>query len=148
MARKMRGFFHLWWYAIIIVIGAATFGASLESQPSDSDLSGGAGFYAAIIAMCVAATALTESVVKPKYPKLVKVGMGIGVCASAYLWVSAESNAHPLSSELWWSWAMLLIVTCSVTPLIPVFAFALGFLGRDNDSDADDRDSVDGIEKP
>ena len=43
---------------------------------------------------------------------------------------------------------MLLIVTCSVTLLIPVFAFALGFLGRDNDSDADDRDSVDSIEKP
>ena len=148
MSRIMRGFFHIWWYAIIVVIGIVSFIASLQRQPSDSDPSGGAGFYAAIIAMCVAAAALTESVVKPKYPKLVKVVMGIGVCLSAYLWVSAELNVHPLSSELWWSWAMLLIVTCSATLVIPVFAFALGLLGRDDDSDTDDTDSVDSIEKP
>ncbi len=66
MLRKMRGFFHLWWYAIIIAIGIASFVTSLQSQPSDIYPSGGAGIYAAIIAMCVAATALTESVVKPK----------------------------------------------------------------------------------
>ena len=147
MPRKMRGFFHVWWYAIIIVIGITAFVASLESQPSDSDLSGGAGFYAAIIAMCVAATALTKSFATPKYPQLADFSMAIGVCISAYLWVSAEAKTHPLSPELGRSWAILLIVAGVATLLVPMFALALGLLGRDDDSDTDDRDSVDSIEK-
>ena len=139
MPRKIRGFFHAWWYAIIIAIGIASFGASLESQPADSDPSGGAGFYAAIIAMCVAATTLTQSVVKPKYPRLVKVGIGIGVCASAYLWVSAEAKAHPLAPELGWSWLVLFIAMSIFTLFVPI----MGLFGRGNEPDSDNSDSVD-----
>ena len=143
MPRKMRDFFDVWWYAIISAIGIASFIVSLQSQPSDSNPSGEAGFYAAIIAMCVAAIALTESVVKPKYPKLVKVVMGIGVCASAYLWVSAEAKVHPLAPELGWSWLVLFIAMSIFTLFVPILALALGLLGHGNEPDTDNSDSVD-----
>ncbi len=43
---------------------------------------------------------------------------------------------------------MLLTVTSFVAVLVPVFALVLGFLGRDDDSDTDGKDSVDNIEEP
>ena len=70
--------------------------------PTDQDPTGGAGLLAPVVALCVAAMILTEAIKAGglKIRRIPSISIGLGGIGSAYLWMAAESNAHPLDPEL------------------------------------------------
>ena len=133
--RSLQG----WLYLTITVLGAIAFiGAlSVEQPQHETPPAIGVGFFAALIAMCVATCALLKAATKPKNPRLVEFIMAIGVCASAYLWVSAESGLHPANLELPFSLFALFIVIGGLMLAVPLVAY---FRGRQADKGTSEND--------
>ena len=72
------------------------------TPPTDQDPTGGAGLFAPVVALCVAAMILTEAMKagRLKIRRIPSIFIGLGSMGSAYLWMAAESDAHPLDPEL------------------------------------------------
>ena len=133
--RSLQG----WLYMTITVLGAIAFIGALSVEQPQQDVTPpiGVGFFAALIAMCVAACALLKAATEPKNPRLIEFMMAIGICASAYLWVSAESGLHPTNPELPFSLFALFIVIGAITLAVPLVAY---FRGRQADKGTSEND--------
>ena len=135
----------LWtWYLVIVALGAAITAAAISGQPTESDPSGGAGFYAAMMALCVASLFLTYNTIKiegwrpPDY--VVNLLVGFGLLVSAYLWVSSELEAHPFAPELPNAMLVLGVAVASIALLLLPLVYLIyqvweNFIHNDNDLD-------------
>ena len=81
---------------------ALAFMVPILTAPTDQDPTGGAGLFAPVVALCVAAMILTEAIKAERLQIrwVPSIFIGLGSMGSAYLWMAAESDAHPLDPEL------------------------------------------------
>jgi hypothetical protein len=91
-----------WWSWVAAVAALIAFMVPFLTPPTDEDPTGGAGLLAPVVALCVAAMILTEAIKAGglKIRRIPGIFIGLGSIGSAYLWMAAESNAHPLDHEL------------------------------------------------
>ena len=91
-----------WWSGVAAVAAVIAFIFPLLNAPSDQDPTGGAGLFAPVVALCVAAMILTEAIKAEglKVRRIPGILIGLGSMGSAYLWMATESDAHPLDPEL------------------------------------------------
>ena len=119
--RQVGGWLVNYWYIVCFTLAIAAFAAaclpSTNGRPS-----GEAGLQAATIAMSIAATLLVESVFVRggTTRRLPRLFMGIMAMGSAYLWIAAEVEEHPLdvwlvaSIGLVWASAAFTVLSVSV----------------------------------
>ena len=93
------------------------------TAPTDQDPTGGAGPFAPIVALCVAAMILAEAVRGGglQIRRMPSIFIGLGSMGSAYLWMAAESEVHPLDPELPLALAVLFAMA-AVMVSIPLLA--------------------------
>ena len=111
---------------VAAVAAAIAFLIPFLNAPTDQDPTGGAGPFAPTVALCVAAIILAESVKGGglRVRRMPSIFIGLGSIGSAYLWMAAESGAHPLDPGLSLTLALLfamagtLTLTVVVVPLI------------------------------
>ena len=117
--KKLIQWIREYWYAITTTFAVIVFLAALFSEPTEKDPSGGAGFYAAMLAMCAAAIFIAEAAYAKDAPvrRWPGVFLGVVTMASAYLWVAAESEVHPARWELFGAVGLLWLV-CAVFALV------------------------------
>ena len=91
-----------WWYGVAAVAAAIAFLIPFLNAATDQDPTGGAGPFAPIVALCVAAMILAEAVRSGglQIRRMPSIFIGLGSMGSAYLWMAAESDTHPLDPEL------------------------------------------------
>lgn len=91
-----------WWSGLAAVAAAIAFMIPFLNAPTDQDPTGGAGSFAPIVALCVAAMFFAESVGGGglRIRRMSSIFIGLGSMGSAYLWMAAESDAHPLDPQL------------------------------------------------
>ena len=94
--------------------------------PTDQDPTGGAGLSAPVVALCVAAMILTEAIKAGRLQirRIPGIFIGLGSIGSAYLWMAAESNAHPLDPEL--------PLTLAILFAIAALTLAVSLIGQSN----------------
>ena len=112
-----------WWYGVAAVAAAIAFLIPFLNAPTDQDPTGGAGPFAPIVALCVAAMILAEAVRGGglQIRRMPSIFIGLGSMGSAYLWMAAESDAHPLDPELPLALAILFAMA-AVMVSIPLLA--------------------------
>ena len=100
--RKARETIVNWWSGVAAVAALIAFMIPLLTAPTDEDPTGGAGLFAPVVALCVAAMILTEAIKAEglQIRRIPSIFIGLGGMGSAYLWMAAESDAHPLNPEL------------------------------------------------
>ena len=111
-----------WWFSIpmgigIIAILATTFSASTADNPA-----GLAGVYAPLVALCTASIAFTQ-VIHPggqRQRNVARIAIGLGSIVSAYLWLASESELHPTSLELLRGMGLVILVTATLTVVVPI----------------------------
>ena len=123
----------LWfWYFCIVAIGIAVCIVAFTHQPTgqaptNGDPTGGAGFYAAIMALCVAVIALTHNATKIDNINLrdyaMNIAMGVGLSIGAYLWISSEVGTHPSDIFL-----LISVLSLFFVPIALGLTFALVFI--------------------
>ena len=121
--RKAVGSVVNWWYGVAAVAAAIAFLIPFLNAPTDQDPTGGAGPFAPIVALCVAAMILAEAVRGGglQIRRMPSIFIGLGSMGSAYLWMAAESDAHPLDPELPLALAILFAMA-AVMVSIPLLA--------------------------
>ena len=121
-----------WLYLTLAGIAVIAFLSALLVDPPQQDTSAnvGVGFYAALIAMCVAACALLNSAYEPEKQRIIEIVMAVGICASAYLWISAEAGLHPTNPELPLSLLAMFLVIGTITLAVPLISY---FRGKGDD---------------
>ena len=120
------------WCLTIVALGAAVFLSAIASQPTEIDPTGGAGFHASMMALCVSSLFLTYNTIKIKgsHPSdyIVNLVVGIGLFVSAYFWVSSELGVHPLAPEFSNTMLVLSILMAFIALLlIPFVALIFSF---------------------
>ena len=105
------------WSWVAAVAALIVFMVPFLTPPTDEDPTGGAGLLAPVVALCVAAMILTEAIKAGglKIRRIPSISIGLGGIGSAYLWMAAESNAHPLDPELPLALAILFAMAATVT---------------------------------
>ncbi len=93
----MREWILYFYYA---VAGGVAFFAGLVAfvtQPTTDDPTAGAGFYGALIALCVVSVAGLETLRASDSlrRRLAVAGVEAGLVISAYLWLVEEAGTHP-----------------------------------------------------
>ena len=113
-----------WWSGVAAVATAIAFLIPFLNSPTDQDPTGSAGPFAPIVALCVAAMILAESVRSGglQFRRVPSIFIGLGSMGSAYLWMAAESNAHPLDPELPLTLAILFAMA-AVMLAVPLIAW-------------------------
>ena len=111
-----------YWYAITATLAVIVFLAALFSDPTEKDPSGGAGFHAAMLAMCAAAIFIAETAYVKNAPvrRLPSVFLGVVTLASAYLWIAAESEVHPASLELFGAVGLIWLACAVIALVMPI----------------------------
>ena len=91
-----------WWSWVAAVAATIAFMAPLLTAPTDQDPTGGAGLLAPVVALCVAAMILIEAIKAGRLQirRIPSIFIGLGSIGSAYLWMAAASDAHPLNPDL------------------------------------------------
>ena len=114
-----------WWSGLAAVAAAIAFFIPFLNGPTDQDPTGGAGPFAPIVALCVAAMILAESVKAGgmQFRRMPSIFIGLGSMGSAYLWMAAESDAHPLDPELPLTLAILFAMA-AVMLTVPLIAWS------------------------
>ena len=106
--------------SLIATVGAIiAFVIPLLTPPTDQDSTGGAGLFAPVVALCVAAMILAEALIagRLQFRRLPSIFIGLGSMGSAYLWMAAENNSHPLAPELPLALAILFAMAAIFTLL-------------------------------
>ena len=114
-----------WWSGLAAVAAATAFLIPFLNAPTDQDPTGGAGPFAPIVALCVAAMILAESVKGGglQIRRMPSIFIGLGSMGSAYLWMAAESDAHPLDPELPLT-LVILFAIAAVMLTVPLIAWS------------------------
>ena len=114
-----------WWSGLASVAAAIAFLIPFLNAPTDQDPTGSAGPFAPIVALCVAAMILAESVNGGglQIRRMPSIFIGLGSVGSAYLWMAAESDAHPLDPELPLTLAILFAMA-AVMLTVPLIAWS------------------------
>ena len=112
------------WYAVATASAVISFSIPLLTTPTDQDPTGGAGAFAPLVAICVAAMILAEAANAGglQIRKIPGVLIALGSMASAYLWMAAESEVHPREPALLGTLALLFSLGAVMTLLVPVTA--------------------------
>ena len=139
------GKFILWpWYLALLALGAAIIVAAISSQATENDPTGGAGFYAAMMALCVASFFLTHSTVNIRSSSPVDYAVnfviGIGLFVGAYFWVSSESGVHPTDPQLSNAMLVLSIGVASIALLLIPLVFLIHQLWKNFTHNGNDLD--------
>ncbi len=115
--RKTRETIVEWWS--LVAAAAATIALLIPflTAPTDQDPTGGAGLFAPVVALCVAAMIFTEALKAGRLQirRIPGVFIGLGSMGSAYLWMAAENNSHPLDPELPLALAILFAMAATFT---------------------------------
>ena len=113
-----------WWSGVAAVAAAIAFLIPFLSAPTDQNPTGGAGPFAPIVALCVAPMILAEAVKGGglQIRRIPSIFIALGSMGSAYLWMAAESDAHPLDPELPATLAILFLVA-AVMVTVPLIAW-------------------------
>ena len=123
--RRAFGTIVNYWSGIAAVAAVIAFLIPFLDAPTEQDPTGSAGPFAPIVALCVAAMILAESVkggglrIRP----IPSIFIGLGSMGSAYLWMAAEHGAHPLDPELPKT-LTILFATAAVTIVVPLIAWS------------------------
>ena len=114
------------WSGIAAVAAAIAFLIPFLKAPTDQDPTGSAGPFAPIVALCVAAMILAESVKRGglRIQRMPSIFIGLGSMGSAYLWMATESGAHPLDPELPLTLAILFAMAVTLTLTVPLIAWS------------------------
>ena len=106
-----------WLSPVVPVAALIAFMVPFLIAPTDQDPTGGAGLFAPVVALCVVAMILTEAIKAGglKIRRIPSISIGLGSIGSAYLWMAAESNAHPLDPELPLALAILFAMAAALT---------------------------------
>ena len=113
-----------WWYGAAFGAAAFAFLAPLLSTPTKEDPTGGAGFFAPLVAICVAAMVLAEAVNTRglQIRKIPGIFIALGSMASAYLWMADASETHPREPVLLGTLALLFVMGAILAvPVIALF---------------------------
>ena len=89
-------------FVIAAVAAVISFAMPFRNASTDQAPDGGAGTFAPIVAVCVAAMIFAEAVRSEglQIRWIPGICIGLGSLGSAYLWMAAENDAHPLDPEL------------------------------------------------
>lgn len=115
-----------WGYGTFVFVAAVAFATPLFQESTEEDPSGGAGLYAPLIALCVAATLLLEAL-KPgefRIRRIPSIFAALGGSASAYFWVADAAKTHPFSWELPLVLLVILGLAAFTTGLALLFVLA------------------------
>ena len=125
-----------WWSGVAAVATAIAFLIPFLNAPTDQDPTGGAGPFAPIVALCVAAMILAEAAKGEglQIRRLPSTFIGLGSMGSAYLWMAAEGDVHPLDPELPVALAILFAMA-AVMLAVPLIAWRKS---RPDDQASDD----------
>ena len=112
------------WYGVAAASAVISLSIPLLTTPTIQDPTGGAGVFAPLVAMCVAAMVLAEAVNAGglQIRKMPGVLIAIGSMASAYLWMATESEVHQRELILLGELALLFSLGELMTLLVPVTA--------------------------
>lgn len=90
------------YYVATISLAVFAFLTPLLTSATEEEPTGGAGLYAALIALCAAAILISEAATNAGSPmrRLPSIFIGIGCMANAYLWVAEEAEIHPANPLL------------------------------------------------
>ena len=91
-----------WWSTVAAVAAVIAFIIPLLNTPTDQDPAREAGLFAPVVALCVAAMILAESIKAGglQVRRIPGIFIGLGSMGSAYLWMAEASDAHPRDLEL------------------------------------------------
>ena len=91
-----------WWSVVAAGAAVIAFIIPLLNAPTDQEPTGGAGLFAPVVALCVAAMILTEAIKAGglQVRRIPSISIGLGGMGSAYLWMAEANNAHPRDLEL------------------------------------------------
>ena len=125
-----------WWYVAAAASAAISFSIPLLTTPTDQDPTGGAGKFAPLVAICVAAMVLTEAVNARglQIRKITGIFIALGSMASAYLWMADAGEIHPREPVLLGTLALLFFMGALVTLVVPVTALFVKFQPHDKSS--------------
>ncbi len=114
-----------WWSGVAAVAAAIAFLIPFLNAPTDQDPTGGAGPFAPIVALCVAAMILAEAVKGGglQIRRMPSIFIGLSSMGSAYLWMAVASDAHPLDPELPVTLAILFVMA-AVMLTVPLIAWS------------------------
>ena len=123
--RRVGGWLVDYWCTVWGFLATAAFAAALASPSTEAEPSGEAGYYAAIIAMCLAAVLITEMAFARN-----RTGgrwwfasiTGTMAMAGAYLWIADEANIHPADIDLLVSLVAVWVLTACAA------SFVVGFI--------------------
>ena len=86
-------------HASIVGIGIAVAWTAFTIKPDEEDPTTVAGFFAGMMALCVASLFLLQNTTKIRNSQpsdyWVNLVIGIGLLVSAYFWISGEVGLHP-----------------------------------------------------
>ena len=110
------------YYAVAGLLAVISLIAAFLEEPATASPAADSGFYAAFIVLCVTSIAVLESLRSSDSlrKRFVAAGVGIGVTASAYLWLADEADVHPTSLEFLGSMAIVWLAGAAL-----VFGFFL-----------------------
>ena len=113
-----------WWYAVAAAGAVISFSIPLMMTPTIEDPTGGAGLFAPVVAICVAAMVLAEAVNAGglQLRRIPGIFIAVGSMASAYLWMAAESGTHPRDPALLGALALIFLMGALVTLFVPLTA--------------------------
>ena len=99
---NIKEFLINWWHWLPIVLGLFVLLAAFTAEPTEKDVTGGAGISAALLALFTASLAITEAANAGglTHKRVRTWSIGIGTVATAYLWISGESGVHPANPSL------------------------------------------------
>lgn len=129
-----------WWYLVVAVAAAYASAVPMMIPLSDPEASKIAGSFAPVVALCVAAMILTEAVRAEglRFRRTPSILIGLGSIASAYLWMAAASEAHPLNPELPRTLLVLFVIAALLT--LFVLPTASWIKAQSNDQSPSDED--------
>ncbi len=112
------------WYGVAAVAAGFAFLATLLSTPTQEDPTGGAGLFAPVVALCVAAMVLAEAIRAGglQIRRAPGIFIGLGSMASAYLWMADAGETHPREPVLLGTLALLFVMGAILAvPVIALF---------------------------
>ena len=123
-----------WWYVVAAASAAISFSIPMMTTATEQDPTGGAGIFAPLVAICVAAMVLAEAVNARglqirKWPGIL---IAIGSMASAYLWMADAGETHPREPILLGTLALLFIMGAILA--VPVIALFVNSQPNDKSS--------------
>ena len=124
-------------FYLVVLFSAAAIYTAFTAESTDKDPSGGAGLYAAMVAMFTGAMLVLEKESTrrlSRWKSLPRVLICLSAMVGAYLWIAAESNVLPGNRELVRGVTAVWLITA-------ILAIALGLWASVFTSTLNDRDT-------